>query len=161
METSSDVPALQARLDHILGRTPLRQKTEEWVIWMLLSRMETANFPEAAFQSYRAARAGRRGTDNGINSLAVAANCGHAEAIRIQARLVLDEVRPGFDAWLAANNLIWLDSRTNAEGTLLAGMMARTQWAPLDRSTIIEQREKRIAERCGPRVVQRTLGRAG
>ncbi|MCM0021598.1 MAG: hypothetical protein NBV67_16520 [Tagaea sp.] len=58
METSSDMAPLQKRLDHILGRPPIRQKTEEWVIWMLLSRMRTADYPEASFQEHRACMPG-------------------------------------------------------------------------------------------------------
>lgn len=162
METSSsDWDALQSRLDHILGRTPMMRKTEAWVIWMLLARMRTGEYPEAAFQQHRAWRAGRYGVGERNNSLSVAANCGHPDAIRTFARGALSGEDPSNDARTAISHVIWLDSRTGAEAALLSELFVRFPSIRIDPpATIIERQNKSIAERCGPRV-EKTLGRAG
>lgn len=151
IETLRDWAALQARVDHILSRPAMLPQAESNLLWRTLNRMDAVDFPEASFQRDRAWRTGRLRSTLGEAHLRGAAGCGHPEAIRLYARLVLDEDRNQGEAGSVMRYLAWLDSKTGAEAALLAEFAARYPWGRVDREREFPARERWIADRCQPR----------
>jgi hypothetical protein len=142
---------LQRRLDHLLGRPPLLPEDESRQIFRITYRMNRVDLPAAQFQADRAWRAGRTSDRDGRLHLHVAAACGHPEAIRLQARLVLSGELARTEAWSAVRHLIWLNSRTGTDMELLVTLIAWSQPPLWDHGDVIADRNRWIATMCEPR----------
>ena len=153
LETLRDWNALQARLDYLLGRPPLLFDVESMSTKRVLWQMRAVDYPSAMFQSYRAFRAGKLPDDANLDYLGLAAGCGHIAAIRLQARLIIDGELSINRIWGAFASLVWLDSRTGAEGELLAALSAMSRAIPTDRRREIDDRDRWIATRCSAQPV--------
>jgi hypothetical protein len=142
---------LQARVDHILSR-PALLPDEEWLaLFRTFQRMSMIDYPESLFQSFRSWRAGRYEAIDGEGPLRVAAACGHADAIRVLARLSLEEGRSAGSSGSALRLLIWLHARTGAEDELVLRLRARQPFSQFDLVRENQSRASWIASHCQPK----------
>ncbi|MCM0021616.1 MAG: hypothetical protein NBV67_16610 [Tagaea sp.] len=144
-----DWAALQATLDFILARGPLLKQEEFPVIGRITRAMINVDYVEGMFQTYRVQRSGRYRPGKPFDVvLSVAASCGHTEAIRDFARLVVSRELPDDRKWTASINLLWLHARTGAEAALLDDLARMQGWIERDRERAIRFRESQVREHC-------------
>ncbi|MCM0021920.1 MAG: hypothetical protein NBV67_18185 [Tagaea sp.] len=156
LDRSRDWDILQRRLDHLLGRPPLLPEEESKQIFRITGRMGTIDYPAALFQEDRAWRTGKYRVSNGERFVSLAASCGHPESIREYAQRMLNGELQSSRQWSVVAYVMWLNSRTGAEGELLDTLLARFDFVPRDSTEQVERLNRRVATQCQPRPERHT-----
>jgi hypothetical protein len=144
------------RIDHVLSRPTIAAQAERAYLNLLLFQLlKIDEFPGNLMMD-KVGRLGRVDLPKGRHRdmyLEAAADCGHAEAIRLRAQLYLSDQLTQPDPVTIAWSLAWLDDQEGIQSDFLAMVFAkgRFHFSENDQRRAIESYEHVKSRNCGTR----------